>query len=182
MAAHLRSTFQFSAFAHINNAITTTEVMGIAIRCILEQDIFDIPLMEGKSLAMAYLGDQGNEPAEETGPSDNVIAIDFGNNKPQIPPSSAPSSGESLLAILDPFLAEAGSDDWHEAAEGLAAVRGILLKLNNGAKITTAPDFGLGGDDDEDLAEGVRYDLEELEQILVAAQKACCGFYLTFAV
>lgn len=75
-----------------------------------------------------------------------------------------------------------GSNHWHDAAKGLAAVRNILLKLSNGATIAAAPDFAFGDDDDEDLTEGVRYDLEELTKILAAAEKARCGFYLTFDV
>jgi hypothetical protein len=59
--------------------------MGVAIRCILEQDVPGVPWMEGKSLAMAYFGDSGSEGGGDTGTNADIIAVDFGGGKPQTP-------------------------------------------------------------------------------------------------
>jgi hypothetical protein len=95
--------------------------------------------------------------------------------------SAAPGPGPHL-APLGPFIAGDKGLCWHDAGKGLQAVRRILEKLDGGAVATVSPDFPFGWDDDAELTEGVRYDLEELEKILVAAQKARAGFYLTFDV
>ena len=149
-------------------------MMGVAIKCILEEDVPGVPHMIGKSLATAFLGDPG-EPAE-------IIAIDFGGGKAETPPPSVSSPSESLFARLTPFVAKDGGVRWHDAAKGLAAVRTILEKLRAGATVAVAPDFELGDDDNEELTEEVRYELEELEQILVAAHKAQTRFCLVFDV
>ena len=157
--------------------------MGVAIQCILEQNVPGVPHMEGKSLAMAYCGDPGGR--DSAGAADgggDVIAVDFGGSKPQAPQASTPPASESLLAPLDAFIADNQGIEWHDASEGLVAVRTILTRLREGATVTLAPDFEFGGDDDEELTEGVRYDLEELEQILDAAQRADSRFYLAFDV
>jgi hypothetical protein len=152
--------------------------MGVAIQCILERNIPGIPHMEGKSLAMAYCGDPGGrEPAGATDADGDVIVIDFGGSKAQGP---TPPESESLFAPLDAFIAADGSSEWHDASKGLAAVRAILTRFREGATVTLAPDFEFGFGDDAELTEGVRYDLEELEQILDAAQKARSQFYLAF--
>src|SRR4051812_28374573 len=154
--------------------------MGVAIRCILEQDVPGLPQMEGKSLAMAYCGDPGvEEIASATDGGGDIIAIDFGGSKAQ---PSSPRASEPLFRPLDPFIAGDGGIEWKDPASGLAAVRSILTKLRAGAKLTVAPDFEFGRDDEEDLTEGVRYDLEELEQVLDAARKADTRFYLAFDV
>jgi hypothetical protein len=152
--------------------------MGVAIQCILEQNVPGVPHMEGKSLAMAYCGDPGREPAGDTDTDGDVIAVDFGGSIGQGP---APAASESLFASLDAFIAGGRGGEWHDASNGLVAVRTILTRLREGATVTLAADFEFGGDyDDDELTEGVRYDLEELEQILDAARKARSGFYLVF--
>ncbi len=138
--------------------------------------------MEGKSLAMAYCGDSGGGGAGDSSANDNVIAIDFGGPQPPTPPASASSQAESLFAPLDLFIAGDRGAQWHDASEGLTAVRSILGKLRDGATVAVTPDFEFGGDDEEELTEGVQYDLEQLEKILTAAQKARIRFYLAFDV
>ncbi len=102
---------------------------------------------------------------------------DFGGLKPQAP--SLPTS-ESLFNSLNPFIAGGGGIEWHDPASGLAVVRSILARLRAGATVSVAPDFEFGGEDEEELTEGVRFDLEELVRILDAAQRACTRFCLTF--
>jgi hypothetical protein len=158
--------------------------MGVAIRCILEQDVPGVPWMEGKSLAMACFADSGSEGGGDTGTNADIIAVDFGGGKPQIPSSPASSPAESLFAPLGPFIVGDGGVRWHDPAKEVVAVRSILGKLRRGA-IAAPPDFdfpGFGYDDEEELTEGVRCDLEELEQILLAAQKAHTRFHLAFDV
>lgn len=163
-----------------HNALNTTEIMGVAIRCVLEQDVPGVPYMGGKSLAMALCGEDsgGNETGTET--CADIIAIDFGGGGSKALSPAVPAPDESLFAPLDPFVAGNQGVQWHAAASGLTAVRDILKKLRGGAIVAVAPDFGFGGDDDDELTEGVRYDLETLEQILVAAQKASVRFHLAF--
>jgi hypothetical protein len=144
----------------------------------LEQRIPGAPDMEGKSLAMGYCSEACSVAGTETNP--DIIAVDFksGQTRTQAP---APSLVESVLSPLDAFIAGDGAVQWHDAAKGLVAVRNILAKLKKGAIIAVTPDFEFA-DGDEDLTEGVRYDLEELEKILVAAQNAGTRFYLAFDI
>src|ERR1051326_6278035 len=100
--------------------------MGVAIKCILEEDVPGVPHMEGKSLAMAYCGDPGDGVAGGPDTSADIIAIDFGGAKPKTPPSSKPSPTESLFTPLDPFMAGDRGVRWNDATKGLAAVRRIL--------------------------------------------------------
>jgi len=156
--------------------------MGIAIRCILERDIPDVPHLEGKSLGIAFCGDtSGDLPGGDT--STNVISLDFGGGNAQSSnASAAPSPAESLLAPLDSFVAGSGAVQWHDAAKGLKATRSILKKLHEGATVTVAEDFPFANEDDDELTEGVRFDLEELEKILGMAQNAHVRFHLAFDV
>ena len=151
--------------------------MGIAIKCILEREIPDVPCMEGKSLAMGYCSDACGGVDSNA----DIIAIDFrsGTIKPR--PKPASSAEKSVLSPLDAFISGDAGIQWHDAATGLAAVKNILRKLDEGAIIMTTPDFEFC-DDDQELTEGVQYDLEELEQILEAAHKAQAKFYLAFDV
>jgi hypothetical protein len=152
--------------------------MGVRIRCILERVIPGVPSMDGKSLAMGYCSDICVEAGGGEHP--DIIAVDFrGGQTRTSAPAQSPS--ESVLSPLDSFIKGDGAVEWHEAAKGLAAVRDILAKLKNGATITVTPDFEFA-DDDEDLTEGVQYDLDELEKILVAAQAARVRFHLAFDV
>jgi hypothetical protein len=163
----------------LSRAEPVQSIMGVAIKCILERDVPDIPHMEGKSLALGYCSDAASDGAGDNGNPD-IIAVDFRSGQAKTP-ASGPSAGECVLSPLDAFIRGDGAVEWHDAAKGLAAVRDILMKLQNGATITVTPDFEFA-DDDEDLTEGVRYDLEELEKILVAAQTARVRFYLAFDV
>src|SRR4051794_25363386 len=116
--------------------------MGVAIRCVLEREIPGLPFMEGKCLAMAYCGDaadEGDEPSEGTGA--DIISLDFSGAAQR--PSAGPVS-QSLLDPLTPFMAGDRGREWHEAREGLVAVRAILAKLNDGATVTLDPDFPFG--------------------------------------
>jgi hypothetical protein len=136
--------------------------------------------MEGKSLAMACFGDRGHESGADVA---EIIAVDFGGGKPEILSSSS-SPAESLFAPLGPFMVGDGDIRWHDPAKGVVVVRSILEKVRGGATVTP-PDFGFTGfgyDDEEKLTEGVRCDLEDLEQILVAAHKAHTRFHLAFDV
>jgi hypothetical protein len=152
--------------------------MGIAIKCMLEQRIPGTPHMEWKSLAMGYCSEACGAAGADTNP--DIIAVDFksGQTRRQ---AAAPSAGESLLSPLDTFIAGDGAVQWHDAAKGLVAVRNVLTNLKKGAIIAVTPDFEFA-DGDEDLTEGVRYDLEELEKIFVAAQNAGTRFYLAFDI
>jgi hypothetical protein len=162
--------------------------MGVQVECILEQDVPGVPIpMDGKSLAIAILGDLGDPGPDVAGDTDaaaDIIAIDFGGGKSQ-PPSASPSPpGESLFAPLFRFIADVDADEWYDAAEGLAVVQSILTKLREGATVTLAPDFvwvaELGWDDDDELTGSVRSALEALEETLSASQKADVRFHLVF--
>jgi hypothetical protein len=69
--------------------------------------------------------------------------------------------------------------EWHSATVGLAAVRGILGRPRDGATVSIDPEFPFANDD-EDLTEGVQFDLEELEAVLIAAEKEGLRFCLMF--
>lgn len=153
--------------------------MGVAIKCILERQVPGVPHMEGKSLAMGYCSDAAG--GEGTDANADIIAIDFKTGKTKTPPPSASPAAEPFFAPLDPFIAGDRGVEWHDPGKGLAAVRDILTKLRNGATIPVTPDFEFC-DDEEELTEGVRFDLETLEQILAAAQKARVKFCLSFDV
>jgi len=86
---------------------------------------------------------------------------------------------QSLLGPLTPFMAGDRGRGWHDARKGLVVVRAILAKLNDGATVTLDPDFPFGSEDDEELTDGVRGDLEDLEQILSAGSDAGVRFCLT---
>lgn len=142
----------------------------------LERVVPGAPYMDGKALAMGYCSDASAEA--EAHP--DIIAIDFKSGQPRTP-VPAPAPGESVLSPLDAFIKGDGAVQWNDPARGLVAVRNILAKLNNGAAITVTPDFEFA-DNEEELTESVRFDLEELEKILVAAQNAGSKFYLAFDV
>ena len=160
--------------------------MGISIQCILERTVPGIPLMEGKSLALAYCGDGGDDLEDDPGPATNVLTVDFGGAKPPGGAAAAGSDGaltEPVFGALDEFIRGDG-DHWHDPAKGLVAVRGILERLRGGGVTLTMPEeFGVfGADEAEDLTQGVIFDLEELEEILVAAERAETRFQLAFDV
>ena len=144
----------------------------------LERQVPGVPMMEGKSLALGYCSDIAGDDSGDNGNPD-IIVVDFRSGQTGTLPAS--SARESLLSALDSFIRGDGAVEWHDAAKGLVAVRNILAKLKNGATIMVTPDFEFS-DDDEDLTEGVRYDLEELEKILVGAQTARVRFHLAFDV
>jgi hypothetical protein len=152
--------------------------MGVAIQCILEQEPPGVEHMEGKSLAVAYCSDPGGPEDADAEPASNVVAVEFGGSKAAKPPSNE----ESPLAPLTPFIAGDGGFEWHEASAGLKAVRSILEKLRAGAQVSVAPDFEFWEGDDQELTEGVIYDLEMLEETLLSAEKAQTRFYLMFDV
>lgn len=156
--------------------------MSVAIKCLLEEDVPGVPHMEGKSLAMAYCSDATDDGTGESAPNDKIISIDFGGNKPKGPAPSNSPPAEPLFAPIDGFIATAGSLRWHDAAKGVAAVRRILKKLRDGATVEMSPDFEFVMEGSEELTEEVRFELEELEQTLVAAQKARTRFCLVFDI
>jgi hypothetical protein len=144
----------------------------------LERQIAGLPYMEGKALAMGYCSDIATGTGGDAHP--DIIAIDFKSGQTRTP-VPAPSPGESVLSPLSALIEGDGAVQWHDAAKGLVAVRNILAKLKSGATITVTPDFEFA-DGEEELTEGVRFDLEELEKILVAAQNAGSKFHLAFDV
>ena len=152
--------------------------MGVSVQCMLERELPYIQRMEGKSLAMAYCGEPGPSEADE-GEAGDIIEIDFsGASRPK--ETSNPSANDSLLSQLTPFIARNGME-WHSASDGLTVVRRILARLRDGATVAIDPEFPFA-DDFEYLTEGVLGDLEELETILIAAEKAGVQFCLMFDV
>ena len=158
--------------------------MGVAIRCVLEREIPDLPFMEGKCLAMAYCSaaadDDGSDSESAGG---DIISLDFSGSGSKTQSSSrrepTQPAGGSLFDALTPFIAGDRGADWHDARAGLVAVRAILAKLNDGATVTLDPDFPFGPEESEELTDDVRNDLEDLENILTAAERAGARFYLT---
>jgi len=153
--------------------------MGVSIQCVLERELLDIQRMEGKSLAMAYCGEPGINVSEEAEAGD-IIEIDFSGASRPKEKTSNPAANDSLLSQLTPFIARNGME-WHSASDGLTVVRRILARLRDGATVAIDPEFPFA-DDFEYLTEGVLGDLEELETILIAAEKAGVQFCLTFDV
>ena len=152
--------------------------MGIAIQCLLEQPIIGLPDMEGKLLCAAFCSDPGGDDAnEDNGPATNLVAVDFGRT---MPPRSDQGAGESLFGPLGQFITGDGGVEWHDPAEGLAVVHGILGKLRSGAQVVLDPDFNFfGGDDEEEeVTEAVIDDLETLTKILTAARNQQIRFRL----
>jgi hypothetical protein len=154
-------------------------IMGVSIQCILERELPDIPRMEGKSLATAYCGEPGPSEADE-GEAGDIIEVDFsGGSRPKETGSNG-AANDSLLSDLTPFIARNGME-WHSPSDGLTVVRRILARLRDGATVAIDPEFPFA-DDFEYLTEGVLGDLEELEAILIAAERAGVRFCLTFDV
>jgi hypothetical protein len=155
--------------------------MGVAIKCILERELPEAPWMEGKSLAAAWCGENGRPDTDPSEPTADIITLDFGGPNAQSP-AATEAGGESLLAPLDRFIAGDQGSEWHDASHGLVEVRKILEKLRKGATVSLAPDFEFFEADPEELTAGVTYDLEKLEEILTAAQRAKARFYLAVSV
>jgi hypothetical protein len=135
--------------------------------------------MEGKSLAAVWCGETGGAEADASGPTADIITLDFGSPKSQSSASAQPGE-EPLLAPLNKFIAVDQGSEWHDACEGLPAVRKILEQLRKGAMVSLAPDFEFFEADPQELTAGVTYDLENLEKILTAAERAKAHFYLAF--
>ena len=155
--------------------------MGVAIQCLLNLEVPGCPKMEGKSLAAAYCGqDAGASLAGPDGAS-NILALDFGHAKTESQAQSGPPP-QSLLAPLNQFIAGDQGFEWHDASKGLASVRSILATLRGGSRISLAADFDFFDGDDEELTDGVIYDLEQLEKILTAADRVGARFCLTFSI
>ena len=149
--------------------------MGIALRCVLKERVPGIPFMEGKSLAAVYCAGGKSGAASNA----DIILIDFKTGHIKSPSQSASVPEEPLLTPLDPFVLKDGGIHWYNPALGLAAVKDILAKLRKGYRVTVDAAFEFGGDDREVTA-GLRFDLENLEQILAAAKKFDTGFCLAF--
>ena len=155
--------------------------MGMAIECILEQVLPGAPTMEGKSLLAAYLGEPDyDEPGVSTD-SDDIIRVNFGRTGEQ---SGRVEQGAGpALGPLHAFICGQDSFQWHDPNDGLAAVRGILPTLREGTAIVSAPpDFLPGFEDEEELTQGVIFDLETLEEILAMASERRVRFALLFSV
>ncbi|MDB6052658.1 MAG: hypothetical protein JWN25_181 [Verrucomicrobiales bacterium] len=157
--------------------------MGVSLQCILNPNLDDLPFMEGKSLAMAYCGDAGGELFAPSPAENDIIKIDFGGSQTKASNNASSSeSNDSLLTAIGSFIEGPGNPEWHEPASGLAAIKNILHKLKTGTKVELSPEFGFGGNDCDDLTQGVQYDLETLHEILEKAQTAKAKFHLAFDV
>jgi hypothetical protein len=156
------------------------EFMSVAIHCILEEQLPDLPLIEGKSLAIACCAEAGRDEGEAT--EGDVIAIAFpGKREPnQVP---AESREDTLITPLLKFVHGQQGLEWHNPSDGLKAVRTALTRLRDGETIQIDPEMeSFGSEDPDELAEGVVYDLEILEEVLTAAQEAKTRFYLAFDI
>jgi hypothetical protein len=156
--------------------------MGLAIRCILEQELPGIPDMEGKSLCMAFCGETGDGQVADASPATNVVPLDFGGPRtpaPRPPASQISDASDELLFVpLGEFITGMDHVQWHDPTAGLVAVRGILTKLRAGASVQLDPSFDFFGDDVYEFTASVTFDLETLEEILVAAQSEQIKFRL----
>jgi hypothetical protein len=153
--------------------------MSMAIHCLLHDEVPGIPLMEGKDLFVACIGSRCSPSAPKLFPTSNIVGVDFSQSGQQ---SSSPQNGpvtvESVFAPLEEFMfREPPVVDWHHPSDGLAAVRAVLEKLRSGTANLTAPPDMLPGNEEE-LTAGVIIDLEELEEILIAAKRAHTRFAL----
>ena len=149
---------------------------------VLEEQLPGLPLMEGKSLAIACCAEADHDQAEGTPAPGEVIAISFGD-KGEPGQRRTESSDDSLVTPLLKFLRGHERLQWHNPSDGLKAVRIVLTKLREGETIEIDPEMELFGNEDPDeLTEGVLYDLEILEEVLAAAQVTKTRFYLAFDV
>ena len=137
--------------------------------------------MEGKSLAAAYCGEAAPANVADSGPAVNVLTLDFGHSKPPSPGPTKPVA-EPLLAPLDRFIVGDQGIEWHDPADGLAVVGGILVRLREGAMISLAEDFEFFDRSEEALTNEVISDLEDLVKILISAQRADVRFCLAFDI
>ncbi len=145
-----------------------------------------MPQMEGKSLCMAFCGEAGGDDGADAGPVTNLVTLDFGGIKKTSPPQPtappAASADGPLFAPLGEFITGDRGVEWHEPSKGLAVVRGILTKLGAGATVALDPSFDFFDGDEDELTEGVTFDLQELEGILTAAESARTRFRLMIDV
>jgi|RhiMethySRZTD1v2_1073278.scaffolds.fasta_scaffold230630_2 hypothetical protein len=155
--------------------------MGMAIDCVLEQALPGAPIMEGKSLLAAYLGENVDAEISDPAVSDDIIRVDFGGTAER---SGLGEQGVGpALGPLQAFICAPETVRWHDPDDGLAAVRGILPTLRDGtATVSAPPDFLPGFEDDEELMQGVIFDLETLEAILAMASERGVRFALVFSV
>jgi hypothetical protein len=166
-------------FIAVRRCLSYYQSMGMAIKCVLEDESIEVPWMEGKSLLMAYLGDINNTGNDGPKDESNIITIDFGDPKKPAPQSAI--SNQSLFESLTQFISKGPSLSWHDSRQGLAAVKVVLEKLNKGdASVGVPPDYDFPTEDENELHEGVLHDLEQLEKILSIAVENGTKFCLFF--
>jgi hypothetical protein len=153
----------------------------LGLECWLQDWVDGIPLHKAKDFFIARLDQRSSQNTRKILPQAEIIAVDFtGANPPAADPAASPKRRESIFAPLEEFvLDQPAFIRWYSAATGLAVVRGILARLGDATQRTGAP-ANLSPADEAQLWQMVKDQLEQLEQILMGAQKAGSRFLLVY--
>ena len=142
----------------------------LGLECWLKEAVTGVALIEAKEFFVARLG-QGGSGIPRPTLATNIVKVDFaGARKGK---SARPLMEESVVAPLHPFV-QAGVPFvyWHEPKLGLAAVREVLAKLVAGVPSGASEPLNAT------QRKSLESELQQLERILLAAEKAGTQFLL----
>jgi hypothetical protein len=158
---------------------TAPTVWSLGLECWLQDRVEGVLLIEAKDFFIAPLSVRPAAGTRRLFPSAQVIPVDFTVQDPSSAQPPRPiQTGESLFAPLEEFILDQPLFiRWYSAASGLAVVREILLKLGHETQRWGAP-VDLSPAEEPAFWDQTSRELESLEQILIAAEKAGTRFLL----